>query len=63
MFERVSEDKLVRATETWGKLVERMFENDPWLMNDYYYTYDQVLQASTELLFTGDIEYYEGCYA
>ena len=59
MFDRVSEDNLNRATETWEKLVERMLKNDPWLIDDNSYTYDQVLQASSELLFEGEIYYYK----
>ena len=62
MFDKVSDDNLDRAVDIWVKLVDRMFEKDPF-MEDFFYSYDQVLGAASELLFEGGIEYIEGCFA
>ena len=58
MFEGVSDDNLRRAVNTWEIVVDRILSNEDYdEMEGFFYTYDQVLKAATELIFEGEIEY------
>ena len=63
MFDGVSDDNLRRAVNTWEVVVDRILMNEDYEeMEGFYYTYDQVLEAATQLIFEGEIEYLQGCF-
>ena len=63
MFDGVSDDNLRRAIETWELIVDRVLINHNYDdMEGFFYTYDQVLEAATQLIFEGEIVYLQGCF-
>ena len=63
MFDGVSDDNLRRAVNTWELIVDRILINEVYdEMEGFYYTYDQVLEAATQLIFEGELIYLQGCF-